>query len=55
MNKDFMTQKSSIWAQLAEEAFQELGIVMGKNGKIAADTVFSWNHIADETLAVYRS
>lgn len=28
---------------------------MGKNGKIAADTVFSWNHIADETLAVYRS
>ena len=26
---------------------------MGKNGRIAVDTVFSWDHIADETLAVY--
>jgi glycosyltransferase involved in cell wall biosynthesis len=28
---------------------------MGKNGRIAADSVFSWNHIADETLAVYSN
>ncbi len=28
---------------------------MGRNGRIAAETAFDWNHIADETVTVYRS
>jgi glycosyltransferase involved in cell wall biosynthesis len=27
---------------------------MGRNGRIAAETAFAWDHIADETLAVYQ-
>jgi len=28
---------------------------MGRNGRIAAETAFAWDHIAEETLAVYQS
>ena len=28
---------------------------MGRNGRLAAETAFAWDHIADETLAVYHS
>lgn len=28
---------------------------MGRNGRIAAETIFSWDHIADETVAVYQN
>ena len=28
---------------------------MGRNGRIAAETAFAWDQIAEETLAVYRS
>lgn len=33
----------------------EHGRWMGRNGRIAAETVFSWDTIADETLSVYYS
>ena len=28
---------------------------MGRNGRLAAETAFAWDHIADETLAAYQS
>ncbi len=28
---------------------------MGRNGRLSAETMFSWDHIADETLATYNS
>jgi glycosyltransferase involved in cell wall biosynthesis len=28
---------------------------MGKNGRLAAETAFTWDKIADQTLAIYRS
>jgi glycosyltransferase involved in cell wall biosynthesis len=28
---------------------------MGRNGRVAAESAFAWDHIADETLAVYQS
>ena len=28
---------------------------MGRNGRIAAETAFAWDQIAEETLSVYRS
>lgn len=28
---------------------------MGRNGRIAAETAFDWDHIADQTLGVYQS
>ena len=32
----------------------EHGRWMGRNGRIAAETIFSWNTIADQTLSVYN-
>jgi glycosyltransferase involved in cell wall biosynthesis len=28
---------------------------MGRNGRVAAETAFNWDAIADQTLSVYRS
>jgi glycosyltransferase involved in cell wall biosynthesis len=33
----------------------EWGRWMGRNGRVAAETVFTWDAIADQTLAVYQS
>jgi glycosyltransferase involved in cell wall biosynthesis len=33
----------------------EWGRWMGRNGRIAAETVFTWEAIADQTLAVYQN
>jgi len=27
---------------------------MGKNGRLAAETTFTWDNIAEQTLGVYR-
>jgi len=28
---------------------------MGRNGRLAAETAFTWDNIADDTLGVYKS
>ena len=28
---------------------------MGKNGRLATETIFSWDSVADETLAIYNN
>jgi hypothetical protein len=28
---------------------------MGRNGRVAAETAFTWDNIAEDTLGVYKS